>query len=127
MLSQMNMQRILAWQKKFGGSNINPAGHALKLLGEAIELCIVAGATDSAIVEVVNASLLKDGDKITGKLDSHELRKECADVAICLALLAMNNGVALDELVSLKLNLLFERDYVADQDGVLRQRGRVKT
>lgn len=130
MLSPLNMQRLLAWQKVFGGANIRPAGHVLKLLGECIELAIAAGATTEEIYATADAEMLKvahESKTVSGQLDSFELCKECADVALCLALVVLNNGVALDEIVALKLNGLFGRDYVADKDGVLHRRGRLVT
>jgi hypothetical protein len=136
MITNFNIADVYAWQDANNGSVINPKGHALKLLGEAIELCFVAGATSGEIKGVCNAEVDKatvDGE-LEGRYDKDYFPEEMADVAICLIILNRflvkergEGTMALSNAIEDKVGELRLRKYVPDADGVLRRPGRKNT
>ena len=120
--------RVIAWSKN-NGAHINngPAGHALKLLEEVTELCIASGAAWGEIQRTVHEEVLKGVDR--GKFninpetrhapDREDMKEEVADVAICLSLYTYFSDIEEDIEVSNKLLVLEEREWKANEDGVL--------
>lgn len=123
MIRDKQIAALLAWQEKFGGSNIRPAGHALKLLGEAVELAIACGADRIEIDDVITTELLKAYDRreFTCTFSHAKASEEVADVLALLTILAQNNRIDASMAVDVKLPILHQRLWEADKDGVLRR------
>lgn len=123
MLKASTRQALREWQQKFGGSCKVPAAHALKLLGEAVELCFACGAQDGDVTETVASEVAKAWRKgeVTGKYEDRKAAEEMADVAICLEMLVRGLYVAIDTEVLKKLPVLHSRKWEPDEAGVLRR------
>lgn len=128
-MDQENTAKIAHWRVKHGGHNTRPAGHALKTLGECVELCIAAGANITEISQTVHAEI----DKATNRgefkheFDFVKVCEEVADVDICLEMLCQHNIISRDKAISNKIPILDAREWEADKDGVLRRPGRKNT
>jgi hypothetical protein len=129
----MNQQRrIIEWHQENGGSKgISPAPHALRLLREVVELCMECGASEGAIRGAVQEEFRKelqkrDADCIYRRdvavLNFDKIREEMADSQFLLWILEHLWGGYPAELVTQrenKLQVLKERLWRADEDGVL--------
>lgn len=107
-----------------GGHFGRPAGHALKVLEKAVELCIAAGANAYETQRKVDNQIKQAMDK--GELglyqyDKDACAKECADVSLWLAVFVDHAGIDLDAAESAKLRILQKRRWQVDDDGVLRR------
>ncbi|SRR5260221_9512849 len=117
------------WHLENGGHGGRLAGHALRLLNEAVELCVAAGATSDEVYDRVKDELNKVYDRgvtdpgLLGRRFKHgpeELAEEIADVQILLNVLAHHAGHANTRpLVDAKLDVLRQRKWEVDGDGVL--------
>lgn len=118
---------IRKWHKENGGNFNRPAGHALRLLNEVVELCIAEGASEAEMREVLVAECVKARTK--GELDSsisgkyqpdHAKRaEEWADCFILMEILRHYEKFDVLECVRLKVDVLHRRSWYADPDGVL--------
>lgn len=129
MISTQNIEGIHEWIAKFGGHGTYPAAHALKILGEAIELAIAAGANQRDINLVVKAEISKAISKFEIKqtFRINPVVEECADVAITLAAFCHHFQIPLNAAVRCKLPILNSREWKADEAGVLRRPERTRT
>lgn len=121
-------QRTAQWHVDAGGSKGRLAGHALRLLNEAVELCIAAGAGADEIKDRVKAELWKAFERaeIHKPVDEAKVRAELADVQVCTDVLANYTGnVDLTKEREHKLVILKERQWEADSDGALWRPGMV--
>ena len=120
--------KVVNWAKNNGAHYENgPAGHALKLLEEVTELCIASGAAWGEIQRTVHKEVLKGVERQKFNIhpetrhapDRIEMCNELADVSICLSLYTYFTGIEEDLEVSSKLIILEDREWTANEDGVL--------
>ena len=115
---------ILDWHRKNGGHNDRPAGVALILLGEAVELAIKAGATPTEIKAAIGTELIKARDRHedTGFFQATSVGEECADVGILLLLFSKLNNIPLADEIEEKLIVLNHREYEPNSWGALTRK-----
>jgi len=119
----------VAWHVGAGGRCSRLAGHALRLLNEAVELCAAAGASPLEIETHVHAEIAKALERgefsASGPIDPYAVRKELVDVQILGDVLAhWTGGVDTEVLRAAKIMILHERDWEAAADGALWRPGR---
>ncbi len=114
---------VCFWHTKNGGKNVRLAGHALRLLNEAVELCLAAGASQTEIRTVVVDKIIEEAAKPHSEssvVDSVAVREEAADVVILATIVGLHTGDPdLGPDVQKKISVLWQRQWAADQDGVL--------
>ncbi|KKM07496.1 hypothetical protein LCGC14_1733370 [marine sediment metagenome] len=127
----MNKQladEVARWHLNNGGYCDTPEVykyHTLRLLHEAVELCLASGANDLMVSDVLDEEINKHkaryGDHTVISMD--DISGEIADVAILLELFAGCVEVDIDLAVQDKLDILHQRQWEPDIHGVLwRQR-----
>jgi phosphoribosyl-ATP pyrophosphohydrolase len=89
------------------------APHALKLLEEALELCIAAGASVADVLERVCRDVAKS---------SNNIPVEVGDVAVCLVVFCLAADVSLYGAVNSCMERVRLREWEPDGDGVLRRK-----
>ena len=108
MLEHKTAVKIMNWQHKNGGFFGHSSGHALKLLGEAIELCVTCGASSESITSVVNSEIEKA--RYRGELhrppNKEKTLEEIADVTVLLTVLTTYLSATMTEEVEKKLPVL---------------------
>lgn len=117
---------VVRWHTDNGGHNGRIAGHALRLLNEAIELCVTAGADAGEIGERVAAELAKAAERgeFQEPVTFDGVRKELVDVQFLADVIAHHTGNVDTECERReKLAVLHERAWEADEDGVLWRPG----
>lgn len=112
----------VGWHLASGGFNGRIAGHSLRLLHEAVELCVASGAEAPEILSAVTAEIKKAVTRgEIGKVALvRDIREELADVAILNTIISHHTGnleIGLD--AEMKLAVLRERKWRVDSDGVL--------
>lgn len=117
---------IIKWHKDNGGFRGRLAGHALRLLGETIELCIALGATADEIRKVniheIDKALARN--EFSRPLYRLATAGEFADVSINFEVLTHYANIHLEEARAAKFPILLHRKWEADTDGVLWQPGK---
>jgi dCMP deaminase len=109
------------WHREQGGHDGRLAGHALRLLHEAVELCVAAGAQrheiEHAVVkETIKAEFRKDFRVDVGPGVSEEI----ADVQLLLNVFSHYAQVTdVRPLLDRKMKINHERKWEVDADGVL--------
>ncbi|KKL86526.1 hypothetical protein LCGC14_1943870 [marine sediment metagenome] len=95
--------------------------HALRLLHEAVELCLATGADKYETTAVVQDEVVKHMERhgSTTAINLASVWEEIADVAILLEIFVYYTDVAIDNVVRDKLDVLYERKWKADEHGVL--------
>jgi hypothetical protein len=121
-------EAIIRWHEKNAGSLIRPAGHALRLLCEVVEVCVAAGASGEEIGAAVGAEIYKQANRgdfhVSEGFNKPAIRAELADVCILTTVLAHYTGSSdMSPDVSHKLVVLEARKWEADADGVLWRPG----
>ena len=114
--------RVVSWHISNGGFNGRIAGHALRLLNEAVELCVACGADPVEIGERVHMEIAKARSR--NELGTVQcvptIREELADVDILSTVIAHHTGNRnLDIDCENKVSVLFQRKWTVDSDGVL--------
>lgn len=117
------------WHISQGGRGLRLAGHALRLLVEAVELAVTAGASQEEIAlaiasEIDKARERREFTKPGDHLPKGAILEELADVAIAVDILEMHLGRSLDEEKLAKVRVLYQREWLVDDDGVLYRPGR---
>lgn len=118
--------KIRQWRSMNGGFIGQPSEHALRLLHEAVELCLASGARPEEVRHRVEWEINKAFIRGPSPLDNiwDEARQELADVAIYTIVMDEALGGGLESDMEKKVAVLFTRDWVADADGVLWRPGR---
>lgn len=115
----LSHQAVIHWHQLNGGNKGRLAAHALRLLNEAVELCIACGAERTEIAERV----FKEFEKATSKNEwggnPDDIAGECADVSLLLDVVAHYGDVCLQDARITKFEVVLKRDWYADEDGVL--------
>jgi hypothetical protein len=123
-MNQELADQVILWHTENGGFNARPAGHACRLLREVVELCFASGATATDIANAVMDEVKKETSKHTfAKTDPEAMKEEVADVDILLEVFKIYNGIDINEAVEEKLQVLYERLWEVDGDGVLWRPG----
>lgn len=118
---------VLRWHLTNGGAGTRPAGHALRMLRECVELCVASGASEAEIKMAVRRECDKSRDRGEfGKdLGLFGRVEEFADVQI-LGIVYQQyfipSELAARELWR-KLEVCRMREWEADADGVLWRPG----
>ncbi len=115
---------VTTWHLDNGGYCDTPAVykyHTLRLLHEAVELCLASGAMSIDIGDVIADEINKHREKNRsfGRIDLQNMSEEIADVAILLEVFAGYTEITVDDVVHDKLGVLHERKWIADEHGVL--------
>lgn len=110
---------VSRWHKESGGHYAQPSGHAVRLLREVVELCIASGASQLQMATAVTAEFKKSVER--GELggDAAAIPKEWADCAILLEVIADHAGIDKTGVVREKLDVLWNREWQADESGAL--------
>lgn len=112
---------IPRWHQEHGGNFNKPAGHALRLLNEVVELCMASGASEFDIRHHVVTEIDRQKDKFDFKIEGNpnSLPEEWADCQILLNIFAHYAHINKTTAVREKVDVLWERQWEADEDGVL--------
>lgn len=124
---QVTDAEVRDWHRTNGGHATRPAGHALRILREVVELCVASGASRSEIYEAVAA----EDDKATGRQEfgqgyiPYKALEEFIDVTL---LMKVFRGYFIDEVDLLhktraKMEVVRNRAWEPDADGVLWRPG----
>lgn len=118
-MAQRHPPSAMRWHEENGGAFHQPAGHALRLLREVVELCVAAGANAREIIEHASAEITKatQRDEFGGNADS--IAQEWADCAILLDIFARHAGIDASAEIRTKIALLWERQWKAGPSGAL--------
>ena len=114
------------WHVANGGHFGRPAGHALRLLCEVVELCIASGAKPLEVMDAVRSEM----DKATEKqewdpsYDPAAVGEEWADCAILLEVFRRLADIDGTAMCLAKHGVLLRREWVVDDDGVLWRPGK---
>ena len=118
-----NTDSVDWFRRNQGHGHAGPHPHALKLLSEAIELCMACGcARDDVFEEVVRKMSEDISDPLPeSKRTLEHQRHELADCQISLDVVAYAAGFVTRQAVHEKIQILDERQYHPDEQGVLRR------
>jgi len=119
---------VMQWHQSNGGSMLRPAGHALRLLREAVELCIASGAAIEEIEDATKSEINRGLEKgeFVGVINHIGMTEELADVTILQMVFAKYLKINLALAIPMKLRILHHRTWTSDKDGVLWRPGRTK-
>lgn len=123
MLTQEQMEWVRKWRADNKAHNTRPAGHALKILEEVIELCYASGAHPGEIYNVFQAETEKARTREEIKQVPHmpRMQDEAADVTITVAAFVIANNIDIQDAFRKKVPILESRTWTPDNDGVLRR------
>jgi len=131
MLNRDNQTAFVYWHlnnKGHKGPDPFPCkGHALKVLGEVIELCVACGASSKEILQVVTSELCKEIEKRNdGELK--DIDEEIVDVLGTITILHYHvNGsslIKINQKAEEKIKILNSLEWEVDDNGVLHHKGR---
>lgn len=117
---------VIEWHRSNGGNGSAPAGHALKLLEEVIELCVASGASVQRIINVVDAEITKASRKneIGKPIEPDKMGEEFADCEMLMRVFSYYFVSNERGYVADKLKALGYRKWEVNEEGVLRRPGR---
>jgi nucleoside 2-deoxyribosyltransferase len=118
-MAQRQPGDVARWHVESGASFERPAGHAVRLLREVVELCVAAGASEEEIMNAAMAEVMKARSRGEFGGNMHEVPEEWADCQILLKVFAKHFGIDEHYQVRAKLDVLWRRAWEADKDGVL--------
>lgn len=119
-------QDVIAWHQYNGGAFHRPASHGVRLLGEVLELCFALGASTEEVEAMVAAEVAKAIErKEPGQYNPTKVFDEVGDVGILFDLLTQYLKVNPDTAKEEKLEIISEREWEADIDGVLFRPDRI--
>lgn len=110
---------VSRWHEESGGHGAAPAGHAVRLLREVIELCIAAGADWTEIADAVMAEIDKANERNEFGGNPAAVPGEYADCAILLKVFAHHAKINEHGAIRKKLDVLWSRAWEADASGAL--------
>jgi nucleoside 2-deoxyribosyltransferase len=114
---------VMRWHRENGGQFKRPASHALRLLCEVIELCITSGAEAGEIYGNIDAEIAKANARGDWGVNLQELPYEWADCQMLLDVFREHAGFDGKQAKREKLDILYDREWEADADGVLWRPG----
>ena len=115
------------WHIECGGHFDRPAGHALRLLREVIELCVAAGASEDEIINHTSAEIAKAQSRGEFGGNPADVPAEWADCSILLEVFRHHAGIDKNRVVREKLDVLWNRAWEAAPSGALYRPGCVPT
>jgi hypothetical protein len=107
----------LRWHVESGAHFKRPANHALRLLREAVELCVATGATSQEIREYTEAEIDKSDTRGEFGGNPTAVPGELADVRILLDVFAGHAGIDVQRAVRAKIDVLWERSGCSPDSG----------
>lgn len=113
------------WHVESGAHFTGPAGHALRLLREVIELCVAAGASEKEIIDHAGAEIAKAEARGEYGGDPTAVPEEWADCAMLLDVFARHAGIDKHTEIRKKLDVLWNREWEAGASGALYRPGMV--
>lgn len=128
-MSRREPYNVARFHSLKGGHWGRSAGHALRILREVVELCVASGASQydvcrHAIAELEKARERKEFFEPDGPLIGHRLNgviEEWADVALLLEVFRFYVGIDAHAAMRAKLDVCWDREWQADEDGVLNR------
>lgn len=110
---------VSRWHQENGGFYAHAFGHAVRLLREVVELCVASGATQGEISGAVTNEIAKALSRSEFGGDATAIPKEWADCAILMEVFASHAGIEKNKVVREKLDVLWDREWWADESGAL--------
>ena len=112
--------KAMEWHQRHGGflDPENPGPHGLRMLREVIELLLELGCTKDQIVGAMCAELRRHQEH-PGNLYKAAIGEEMADVGLLYDVIAGYLGIDTEAEKTKKLEILEQRDWAFDDDGVL--------
>ncbi len=107
------------WNEESGGSFASPAGHALRLMREVCELCIVSGASIDGMYEVLASEVSKAIVRGDVGGDPDAVPGEVADCKILLDVFTHYAKINQHEVARKKMATLWGRAWEPDASGAL--------
>lgn len=106
----------------------HPAALACRLLQEAVELCIAAGAKDSEIDDAVDEEIVKASKRreLGCRKSNAEIAKEAADVQILAWVFAQGLGFDLAQAADAKMVVNRSRHWHVTEQGTLYSRSKAR-
>lgn len=114
---------IIKWHKDNGGFKGNLAAHALRLLGETLELAIAAGASEDDILDLTATEMTKAAVRHEWGGNPDDIPQEFADVSFLQELFSHYAGIDVPQARKDKFKILEEREWSPDVFGVLWRPG----
>lgn len=114
---------VARWHIESGAHFTRPAGHAVRLLREVVELCIAAGAVEWEVARAAMIEIDKARDRREIGGDPAKVPEEFADCQMLLDVFAHHAGINKHVEVRKKLDVLWERDWQAGTSGALYRPG----
>lgn len=114
---------VRRWHVESGGHFSRPAGLALRLLRETIELCVAAGASEDEIISHTSAEMAKSESRGEFGGNPADVPGEWADCSILLEVFRHHAGIDKDRTVRDKLDVLWTRAWEASPSGALYRPG----
>lgn len=119
LMAQRQPGDIGRWHADSGAHFGRPAGHAVRLLREVIELCIAAGATQFEMADAMMAEVKKARERGEFGGDPSAIPEEWADCAILIEAFRKLAGIDGHIEIRRKLDVLWRREWEADPSGAL--------
>lgn len=126
---KVRLERLATdWHEAKGGycgSTHHLHGHAERMLRECVELCMACGSNPYEVLKAVYAELAKEERRRRHtprlSLSIDLIQEECVDVGILHAVFQhyCMDKTTYTEVIEAKLMVLEERQWVADENGVL--------
>ena len=116
---------VRRWHVSSGGHFARPAGLALRLLREVVELCVAAGATEDEIIGHTVEEIAKARQRNEFGGDPLAVSGEWADCAILLKVFAHHAGIHESQTARAKLDVLWRRAWEPGASGALYRPGSV--
>lgn len=118
-MSERQPGDVARWHVENGAHFTRPAGHALRFLREAVELCVAAGASEDEVVNHVAAEIGKANYRNEFGGDPTAVAEEWVDCSVLLEVFARHAGIDKVTEIRKKLDILWERKWQADESGAL--------
>lgn len=113
------------WHAENGAHFSRPAGHALRLLREVVELCVAAGAVPEEVSDHVGAEISKALGRGEIGGDPRSIPEEWADCQLLLDAFARLAGISKHAETRKKLDILWQREWQVARSGALYRPGMV--
>lgn len=118
-MSMRHSGSVMRWHQESGGKFTRPANHAIRLLREVVELCVASGAQRSEVLNAVSAEVTKANHRNEWGGDAAEVNQEWADCAMLVDVFAKHAGIDQHKEIRQKLDILWGRQWEADDGGAL--------
>lgn len=113
------------WHRENGGHFSRPAGHAIRLLREVVELCIASGAVADEIVAHAESEISKARERNEFGGNPSAIPGEVADVGLLLDVFAEYAGIDVNAEKRRKMDVNWTRECETGASGALYRLGTV--